>query len=88
MVAYGRLSTFTRKTSFLIADLQCGDSKLGVYAMWEKLVHVWGDKLSPQQVYEKVRFFAWNYAVSSTDICDPFYTWILKLMWYRLIVIR
>ena len=31
--------------------------------MWEKLLHVWGDTLSPQQIYEKVRFFSWNYAV-------------------------
>ncbi|OBT94324.2 glutamine-dependent NAD(+) synthetase [Pseudogymnoascus verrucosus] len=38
--------------------------KLGVYGMWEKLLHVWGDKLSPQQIYEKVRFFSWNYAIN------------------------
>lgn len=31
----------------------------GPYGMWSKLIHVWGDKLSPQQVYEKVRWFFW-----------------------------
>ena len=31
--------------------------KLGPYGMWSKLLHLWGDKMSPQQVYEKVRFF-------------------------------
>ncbi|OBT85228.1 hypothetical protein VE02_05187 [Pseudogymnoascus sp. 03VT05] len=38
--------------------------KLGVYGMSEKLLHVWGDKLSPQQIYEKVRFFSWNCAIN------------------------
>ncbi|KAH7321684.1 carbon-nitrogen hydrolase [Rhexocercosporidium sp. MPI-PUGE-AT-0058] len=27
--------------------------KLGPYGMWSKLVHVWSDKLSPQEVYDK-----------------------------------
>ncbi|KAK0117771.1 glutamine-dependent NAD(+) synthetase [Cadophora gregata] len=39
-------------------------NKLGPYGMWEKLLHLWGNKLSPQQIYEKVRFFSWNYAIN------------------------
>ncbi|RDW87313.1 glutamine-dependent NAD(+) synthetase-like protein [Coleophoma crateriformis] len=38
--------------------------KLGPYGMWSKLIHVWGDKLSPQQVYEKVRWFFWCYGIN------------------------
>jgi NAD+ synthase (glutamine-hydrolysing) len=32
--------------------------------MWTKLLHVWGDRFSPQQIYEKVRFFFWNYSIN------------------------
>ncbi|KAH9206519.1 hypothetical protein DL95DRAFT_347455 [Leptodontidium sp. 2 PMI_412] len=39
-------------------------NKLGAYSMFEKLLHVWGNRLSPQQIYEKVRFFSWNYAIN------------------------
>ncbi|KAM3070610.1 glutamine-dependent NAD(+) synthetase, variant 2 [Clarireedia jacksonii] len=39
-------------------------NKLGVYSMWEKLCYLWGDRLSPQQIYEKTRFFHWNYAIN------------------------
>ncbi|KAL5324987.1 hypothetical protein ACEPPN_006108 [Leptodophora sp. 'Broadleaf-Isolate-01'] len=39
-------------------------NKLGAYSMFEKLLHVWGNRLSPQQIYEKVRLFSWNYAIN------------------------
>ncbi|KAH6705259.1 hypothetical protein BKA61DRAFT_680013 [Leptodontidium sp. MPI-SDFR-AT-0119] len=39
-------------------------NKLGAYSMFEKLLHVWRNRLSPQQIYEKVRFFSWNYAIN------------------------
>jgi NAD+ synthase (glutamine-hydrolysing) len=32
--------------------------------MWSKLLHTWGDRLSPQQIYEKVRFFFWCYGIN------------------------
>ncbi|KFZ01008.1 hypothetical protein V501_10297 [Pseudogymnoascus sp. VKM F-4519 (FW-2642)] len=54
-MAYNELSVYGRMRKI---------DKLGVYGMWEKLLHVWGDKLSPQQIYEKVRFFSWNYAIN------------------------
>ncbi|KUJ17506.1 glutamine-dependent NAD(+) synthetase-like protein [Mollisia scopiformis] len=38
--------------------------KLGPYSMWSRLTHQWGDKLSPQQVYEKVRTFFWFYGIN------------------------
>ncbi|CZR57982.1 probable QNS1 Glutamine-dependent NAD Synthetase [Phialocephala subalpina] len=38
--------------------------KLGPYGMFEKLLHLWAHKLSPQQIYEKVRFFSWNYGIN------------------------
>ncbi|CZS88926.1 probable QNS1 Glutamine-dependent NAD Synthetase [Rhynchosporium graminicola] len=38
-------------------------NKLGPYGMFEKLLHLW-PSLSPQQIYEKVRFFSWNYAIN------------------------
>lgn len=38
--------------------------KLGPWGMWSKLVHVWGDKLSPRQTYEKVRWFFWCYGIN------------------------
>src|SRR6266849_1993913 len=37
---------------------------LGPYGMWSKLLHTWSDKLSPQQIYEKVRFFFWCYGIN------------------------
>lgn len=37
---------------------------LGPYGMWSKLLHLWGDRLSPQQIYEKVRFFHWCYGIN------------------------
>ncbi|RFU27523.1 hypothetical protein B7463_g8804, partial [Scytalidium lignicola] len=38
--------------------------KLGPYGMWSKLLHLWGDKLSPQEIYQKVRWFFWNYGIN------------------------
>lgn len=38
--------------------------KLGPYGMWSKLVHVWSDKLSPKEVYDKVRWFFWCYGIN------------------------
>lgn len=38
--------------------------KLGPWGMWTKLLHVWSDKLSPQQTYEKVRWFFWCYGIN------------------------
>lgn len=40
------------------------NDKLGPYGMWSKLLHQWGDTLSPQQVYEKVRWFFWCYSIN------------------------
>ncbi|PQE18176.1 hypothetical protein CJF30_00009344 [Rutstroemia sp. NJR-2017a BBW] len=33
-------------------------NKLGVYSMWEKLCYLWGDRLSPQQIYEKTYVYS------------------------------
>lgn len=41
------------------------EDKLGPYGAWSKLLHLWGDKMSPQQVYEKVRWFFWCYSIST-----------------------
>jgi NAD+ synthase (glutamine-hydrolysing) len=38
--------------------------KLGPYGMWSKLLHQWGDRLSPQEIYTKVRWFFWCYSVN------------------------
>jgi hypothetical protein len=40
------------------------EDKLGPYGAWSKLLHLWGDKITPQQVYEKVRWFFWCYSIS------------------------
>ncbi|KAG9247795.1 hypothetical protein BJ878DRAFT_491022 [Calycina marina] len=37
---------------------------LGPYGMWSKLMHIWGDHLSPSQVYEKVRRFHYFYGIN------------------------
>ena len=61
------------------------EDKLGPYGAWSKLLHLWGDKMSPQQVYEKVKWFFWCYSISTwfhpiskssllpseTTSCDP-----------------
>jgi len=54
-ITYTELSVFGRLRKI---------NKLGPWGMWEELVRVWGDTLSPQQIYEKVRFFHWNYAIN------------------------
>jgi hypothetical protein len=41
------------------------EDKLGPYGVWSKLLHLWGDRMSPQQVYEKVRWFFWCYSIST-----------------------
>lgn len=33
--------------------------KLGPFGMFERLLHDWSDRMSPRQVYEKVRRFYW-----------------------------
>ncbi|OJD34895.1 glutamine-dependent nad(+) synthetase [Diplodia corticola] len=38
--------------------------KLGPYGMFERLLHDWSDRMSPRQVYEKVRRFYWFYAIN------------------------
>ncbi|ELR08005.1 glutamine-dependent NAD(+) synthetase [Pseudogymnoascus destructans] len=38
--------------------------KLGPYGMWSKLLHQWSNKLSPQKIYTKVRWFFWNYGIN------------------------
>ncbi|KAI9768006.1 MAG: glutamine-dependent NAD(+) synthetase [Geoglossum simile] len=38
--------------------------KLGPYGMWSKLIHTWGDTFSPQQTYEKVRWFFRCYSIN------------------------
>ncbi|KAH7324013.1 hypothetical protein BKA65DRAFT_78840 [Rhexocercosporidium sp. MPI-PUGE-AT-0058] len=54
-MTYDELSVFGRLRKI---------NKLGPYGMFEKLVHLWAHKLSPQQIYEKVRFFSWNYGIN------------------------
>jgi NAD+ synthase (glutamine-hydrolysing) len=41
------------------------EDKLGPYGAWSKLLHLWGDKMSPRQVYEKVKWFFWCYSIST-----------------------
>lgn len=38
--------------------------KMGPYGMWSKLIHTWGDTLSPQQTYEKVKWFFRCYSIN------------------------
>lgn len=38
--------------------------KQGPYGMFMKLLHTWGDRLSPQEIYEKTRFFFRNYSIN------------------------
>ncbi|KAJ5461486.1 Glutamine-dependent NAD(+) synthetase [Penicillium daleae] len=39
-------------------------AKLGPWSMYEKLLHVWGNELSPREIYEKVRHFSFYYAIN------------------------
>ena len=55
-MTYAELSVFGRLRK---------EDKLGPYGAWSKLLHVWGDRMSPQQVYEKVRWFFWCYSIST-----------------------
>jgi NAD+ synthase (glutamine-hydrolysing) len=54
-MTYGELSIFGRLRKI---------NNLGPWGMWEELCHLWSDSLSPQQIYEKVKFFHWNYAIN------------------------
>jgi NAD+ synthase (glutamine-hydrolysing) len=38
--------------------------KLGPWGMWERLTHEWRDKMSPREIYTKVRRFFWYYAIN------------------------
>ncbi|KAF2842686.1 glutamine-dependent NAD(+) synthetase [Patellaria atrata CBS 101060] len=38
--------------------------RLSGYGMWQALLHLWGDRLSPRQVYEKTRWFFWCWAAN------------------------
>ncbi|TVY37578.1 Glutamine-dependent NAD(+) synthetase [Lachnellula subtilissima] len=38
--------------------------RLGPWGMWSKLLHQWSDKLSPRDIYIKVRFFFYNYGIN------------------------
>ncbi|KAL1970772.1 hypothetical protein VTN77DRAFT_2606 [Rasamsonia byssochlamydoides] len=39
-------------------------AKLGPWAMYEKLLHVWGNEYSPREIYEKTRHFFHHYAIN------------------------
>lgn len=36
--------------------------------MYEKLLHVWGNELSPREIYEKVRHFSFYYGQSRISV--------------------
>jgi NAD+ synthase (glutamine-hydrolysing) len=38
--------------------------RLGPFGVWSKLLHVWQDKFSPQEIYKKTRFFFYNYGIN------------------------
>ena len=58
-MTYNELSVYGRLRKIEYVTIKClqgstmanivKNSKLGVYGMWEKLLHVWGETLSPQQ---------------------------------------
>jgi len=54
-VTYAELSTFgiLRKNHLL-----------GPVAMFSKLLHVWSDRFSPREIYEKVRHFHYYYGIN------------------------
>lgn len=39
-------------------------SKLGPWGMYEKLLHIWSDRLTPREIYEKTRRFFWFYSIN------------------------
>ena len=59
-MTYNELSVYGRLRKIEYATIKClqgliiantmKNSKLGVYGMWEKLLYVWGETLSPQQI--------------------------------------
>lgn len=38
--------------------------KCGPYSMYQKLLHEWGDRLSPREIYEKTRAFFYYYSIN------------------------
>ncbi|KAB8349479.1 hypothetical protein FH972_023506 [Carpinus fangiana] len=54
-VTYEELSVFGRLRKV---------ERLGPWGMWQRLVHVWADRLTPRQVYEKVRHFNYFYGIN------------------------
>lgn len=38
--------------------------KLGVYGMFSRLLHEWSDRLSPREIYDKVRTFHYYYSIN------------------------
>ena len=47
-MTYDELSVFGRLRKVM---------KCGPWGMYEKLLHLWSDRLSPREIYEKVRKF-------------------------------
>lgn len=39
-------------------------SKMGPWGMYEKLLHMWSDRLGPREIYEKTRRFFWFYSIN------------------------
>ena len=39
--------------------------------MYEKLLHVWGNELSPREIYEKVRHFTFYYGAPHSPTLFP-----------------
>lgn len=39
-------------------------SKMGPWGMYEKLLHMWSDRLTPREIYEKTRRFFWFYSIN------------------------
>lgn len=50
--------------------------------MFEKLLHVWGNRLSPQQIYEKVRLFSWNYAINRHKMTTITWVFVEWFSWH------
>ena len=54
-MTYNELSVFGRLRKV---------SKLGPWGMYEKLLHLWSDHLSPREIYEKTRRFFYYYSIN------------------------
>lgn len=39
-------------------------AKLGPYSMYQKLLHLWGNKYSPREIYQKTRHFFYYYSIN------------------------